>query len=732
MRYGSSLLPSLRRGAYASAVLLLVVCTALPAAAENAWIRVSQIGYEVGGTARAYLMSTAPESGATFRVLDAKGNVAYSAAVGPLLGTWGHSKALTYQVYALDFAVPRGKHYRVSVAGPLRATSPVFAVARPEDLYPGLLLDSLFFYQTERDGADYIPNALRSAPGHLKDEHADRFVTPPLDPDDNINNTPPTSPLIPATLPATDVSGGWWDAGDYLKYVATESYTTGLMQTGVRDFPAAMGASARQHPPAPLNAVSYAGRSGDGAPTNSDFSAEARFGVGWLLKMWDRQHKALSLQVDNSQEWNFYGAGDIASTACGGTFASAFCLITEYDIWTLPQAADNYQQAGDPEACDPHTTIYICNRPVFQAGAPGAKISPNLAGRMAASFALCYQLHHAAAPVLARQCLTAAEQIYALADLSFADPAASGGAGSLTTILPFDGYGETVWEDDMEWGATELALALAEATRCGDATSSSFALPVTKPDPYLRDATRFAAGYISNIASQGSADTLNLYDVSGLAHFELLRALRQMPDVRGLSVTEAKLRQQFLTQVEAAETTAAADPWGFGEPWNGGDVTSHGAGLSVMASEAFALTQAEHYNVDAQHWLGNILGANAWGSSFIVGEGSTFPNCIQHQVANIAGALDGTAGGTPVLWGASVEGPSPIPSSGLLDGMRVCPADGVDTFARFNGNPGVVDQDRFTRYKDDVQSYSTTEPAIDLTAASFLMWSWRLDPLSLP
>jgi endoglucanase len=25
-----------------------------------------------------------------------------------------------------------------------------------------------------------------------------------------------------------------------------------------------------------------------------------------------------------------------------------------------------------------------------------------------------------------------------------------------------------------------------------------------------------------------------------------------------------------------------------------------------------------------------------------------------------------------------------------------------------------------------VQSYSTTEPAIDLTATSFLMWSWRM------
>ena len=48
--------------------------------------------------------------------------------------------------------------------------------------------------------------------------------------------------------------------------------------------------------------------------------------------------------------------------------------------------------------------------------------------------------------------------------------------------------------------------------------------------------------------------------------------------------------------------------------------------------------------MDAQRWLGNMLGANAWGSSFFVGEGTTFPNCIQHQVANLAGSLNGTGG----------------------------------------------------------------------------------------
>ena len=194
----------------------------------------------------------------------------------------------------------------------------------------------------------------------------------------------------------------------------------------------------------------------------------------------------------------------------------------------------------------------------------------------------------------------------------------------------------------------------------------------------------------------------------------------------GLAVSRASIRQQFLRQVGDAIRQTSEDPWGFGYQWNSGDTTSHGAGLSVMASEAAYITQAKRYDTYAQRWLANILGANAWGSSFIVGDGSTFPNCIQHQVANLAGALDGTSGGTPVLWGAASEGPAGYSTSGVLDGMSLCPANGADTFRKFNGNDGTFDSLQVAVYQDNTQSFSTTEPAIDLTATSFLMWSWRL------
>ena len=85
-----------------------------------------------------------------------------------------------------------------------------------------------------------------------------------------------------------------------------------------------------------------------------------------------------------------------------------------------------------------------------------------------------------------------------------------------------------------------------------------------------------------------------------------------------------------------------------------------------------------------------MLGANAWGSSFIIGDGTVFTDCPQHQVANLVGSLDGSP---PVLAGAVVEGPSDEKSHGKLPGMRKCPAGGGDAFARFD-NAAVLPRQR--------------------------------------
>jgi endoglucanase len=129
---------------------------------------------------------------------------------------------------------------------------------------------------------------------------------------------------------------------------------------------------------------------------------------------------------------------------------------------------------------------------------------------------------------------------------------------------------------------------------------------------YLKQSAHYAENYINKVYDTGNADTLNLYDVSGLAHFELYRALRLAGNPSGLAVTQAGIKNQFLKQGGDAITQAGTDACGFGDAWNS-DTTSHGAGISVLASEAHYLTGAAEYDTYFQRWLANIQGANAWG-----------------------------------------------------------------------------------------------------------------------
>src|SRR5438093_388918 len=277
--------------------------------------------------------------------------------------------------------------------------------------------------------------------------------------------------------------------------------------------------------------------------------------------------------------------------------------VGDHDIWRVPQDDDAYG------GTDPRFR-YIRNRPVFRAGTPGSLISPNLAGREAGSLALCFQVFSTTNPALANQCLRSAEHVFDLADTN---------PGQLLTVIPYSFYPETEWRDDLELGATELYFSLAQG-------NLPPGLPHTDPAYYLDLAAHWAHAYISGPGD--AADTLNLYDTSGFAHYDLYRAIAQAGDPPGLEVTRGDLVADLQKQLDSAVAQAASDPFGFGFPWATWDTASHGAGLSVMASEYDALTSSAAYAAEASGWLGNILGANAWGSSFVVGDGSIFPYCM--------------------------------------------------------------------------------------------------------
>jgi len=626
-------------------VAAVLVCTTLVASVPVAasvtsgpaapFIRVDQTGYPSSGPKVAYLMSESDLGRASFSVRDAANNPVYGGVVGSSAGPWNR----TYRfVYPMPFSPVAGVGtYRIVVSAPVAVASPPFTIASPSTLWSGALANARSFYQNERDGPEYVPSTLRTAPAHLDDGHAMTYATPKVDANGNF-----TGDL--SSLGATiDASGGWWDAGDYLKFVETGSYAVALLGIGARSFPAQMGATAG----------------------HADFLDEITFGVHWLQKMWDDPTKTLYYQV---------GIG-------GGNART----VSDHDIWRLPQADDTY---GGSSTAD----RYIRNRPVFEAGPAGSPVSPNLAGRLAADFGVCAQLFASTDPSFAGSCLRDGEDVYALADTS--------SSGRLLTTVPYGFYPESQWRDDMELGATELAAAVG---------------PGAQQSHYLQQAAQWASAY----QASSNQDSLNLYDVGGLAHYELARLISST-GATGLAVTVPQLIGQLHTQIEQAISIGTRTPFGFGYPWGSSDTVSHGAGLSVMASEYDALTGSTAFSAQAQGWMDNVLGANPWGVSFIVGDGSTFPNCIQHQVANLVGSTDGAS---PVLAGAAVEGPTNRTSTGLVAGMVACPGgkgSGSDPYARFTGHDAV--------YKDSVQSYSTNEPAIDLTAATPLAMAWLSSP----
>ena len=196
-----------------------------------------------------------------------------------------------------------------------------------------------------------------------------------------------------------DLAGGWFDAGDFIKFTHTTAYSVGLMYAAMREL-------------------------GPDAP--GSLRDEARFGQDWLERAWDADRGILYIQVG------------IGSGNTDGTFTG------DHDLWRLPENDDAL--AGTENR-------YLSHRPAFRAGDPGAAIPPNLAGRMAAALALAAQVDATNDPARARAELETAAGIFAKAKTTKVKEA------DVVTALPHAFYPESSWRDDMEWGAAELALA---------------------------------------------------------------------------------------------------------------------------------------------------------------------------------------------------------------------------------------------------------------------------------
>ncbi|MEV0481716.1 glycoside hydrolase family 9 protein [Streptomyces sp. NPDC050508] len=602
---------------------------AAPSAA-NVAVRVDQVGYVRGETKQAYVMGpTKALAGARFKVVDGKDKVVTAGRLGAVTGHW-NAKFPSVRIVDLS-ALDKPGTYRIVLSGSAAGRSPAFRIADASELMTPLVRDNVRFLQAQRDGADVVRGTLSHGPSHLADEDATVYADPHYD---AAGEELLDEHLIPTGV-KVDVAGGWFDAGDFLKFTGTTSYSTAELLLAERDL-----------------------------SDMKTLSAEAEHGLEWVDKMWDGDSETLYAQVG-------IGAGNDA-------------VRTDHDVWRLPEADDRLDVSpGDPD-------YTIKHRPVFRANEPGEPITPSLAGRVAAVFALAAQRTADSAPDRAREWLEKAAAVYDLADTDH-DP-----DKPLVTAFPSAFYPEDSWQDDMEFAGAELALA---ARDLGDDRESD----------WTADAARSARAYLDSDVK----GTLNVADVSALAHVDLATAL---DGARSNGVGAGDLNKDLRRQLEEGVDHAGHDPFGAGAVYNDFDAVPHTFGLVATARLYAKATGDTRYAAFAGRQRGWALGANPWGTSFVIGAGEVYPHCPEHQLANLRGSHDGKGA---ILRGAVVNGPNAAEKLADLNGfptMKKCtaaPPSGAWT--DFDG--------KGSRYVDDVGAWQTVEPSLDFTTTALLAFA---------
>jgi endoglucanase len=397
---------------------------------------------------------------------------------------------------------------------------------------------------------------------------------------------------------------------------------------------------------------------------------EARFGLSWLQKLWNPAKKTLYIQVG-------IGNGNASNTIQG-----------DYNFWFQPQAEDrlNVKTGGNPGP----SGYYVKYRPVFEAAPPGQQISPEFAGRFAADFGLAAQLAARTSRPDAERMAALARGIYAMAKTT--------GVGAIVTTFPHDYYGGTEWKSDMLWAAAELALA-----------DEALHAPAARLRADLTAASRWARAYIEQGHPAGG-DTLNLYDNGALGEGELLRALQHGGAAAGPGVISRRaLLADLAAQLRLGERWAGGDPFGLGTQLGGSDATPHAFGLYITNALYRQYGGGGQFAAFAQQQLNFALGANGWGTTFVVGAGRTFPHCMQSEIANLAGSGS-------IQLGAVTDGPSSpqnFVGLGTVSGMRACSAG---DFGPFNT--------KTAQYEDNVVAWTSVEPADDYAANSLLAFAF--------
>lgn len=254
-------------------ILTSVITGCQYAYAQNAWIRINQLGYTPYGTKVAVWCSKDKLPFKQWFLLDASTHkVVLTGKAGKAMGAYGPFKE-TLRLNFSSYKKP-GRYYLK--AGDV--VSPDFEIG--PDVYKGAADFCLYYMRQQRNKF----NPITKDSCHTRDGFT-------------LYGPMPDSSFI-------DVSGGWHDATDYLQYVTTSANATFHLLAAYRDFPNVFGDSHQ------ANGL-------EGANKVPDILDEARWGLDWLLKMhpradWmfnqvadDRDHIGMRMPGMDSQ----YGRG---------------------------------------------------------------------------------------------------------------------------------------------------------------------------------------------------------------------------------------------------------------------------------------------------------------------------------------------------------------------------------------------------------------------------------------
>jgi len=219
-----------------------------------------------------------------------------------------------------------------------------------------------------------------------------------------------------------DVSGGWHDAGDQLKYLITGSYATAHMLTAFR-----------LHPDLFHDLSNALGQPGaNGIP---DVLDEARWGLEWIHKLHPAPDQLIH-QVADDRDHVGWKMPDQDPSDYG---------------WGENSYRTAYFATGKPQGLNS-----------FKSEATGLA---NLAGRSAAAMALAAHIWmELDDQAFAEKCLRSAKTLYALGKEK------EGFQQGNSYGAPYR-YGEETWVDDMEWGAAELFKVTGDSSYLNDAIS---------------------------------------------------------------------------------------------------------------------------------------------------------------------------------------------------------------------------------------------------------------------